>query len=438
MDRLKQILREAMAAEARHDWDSAVWLYGLAEQLQPADHRLSTNLANVFWLADKPQQALAPVRRAMELAPAEALPKMGLGNILRDLNDFEGSVEAYAESFRLNPAPLTGWNWSQGLIGLERYEEAFVVAEARLSVTEMQPFRPAPYFAGEAPLKELVSQGPVHVWSEQGFGDTLQYLRWICVLCQQDNQLCIEVEWQLERLIREGLAWLPYPPQVAVKVGEGSAPDPVDSPQGALMSLPHLLGGAPLVEDLFVADGQGGWQGYLRSHWWPKSPRQAHPRVGLVWAAGRKLEDPFTAREYRKRSLPPEALSRLIKGLHAQGAQLSNLQFGPDRDQAQPWAELFVHTMPVQADFAENAAWIGQLDLLISVDTASAHLAGALGHPCWLLLPYSADPRWLRDRSDSPWYPSLRLFRQPQTAQWMPVIDQVLSAFMPWWQQASS
>jgi ADP-heptose:LPS heptosyltransferase len=99
---------------------------------------------------------------------------------------------------------------------------------------------------------------------------------------------------------------------------------------------------------------------------------------------------------------------------------------------------LFVDALPAHADFAENAAWIRQLDLLISVDTASAHLAGALGHPCWLLLPYSADPRWLRDRSDSPWYPSLRLFRQPQTGQWEPVIEQVLSAFMPWWQQASS
>jgi tetratricopeptide (TPR) repeat protein len=438
MARLTQILREALDAETRHDWVLAASLYGSAELLVPIDHRLSTNLANVFWLADKPQQALAPMLRATALAPGEALPKRGLGNVLRDLNDFEGAVEAYEESFRINPVPLTAWNLSQSLIGLERYGEAFAAAEARLSVTEMRPYRPAPHFAVDQCLMDLVGQGPVNVWSEQGFGDTVQYLRWIFVLCQQENQLCIEVEWQLERLIIEGLAWLPYPPQVAVKACEGVAPDPVDSPQGALMSLPHHLGGAPLVKDLFVVNGHGDWQGYLRSPSWPTCPRQAHPRVGLVWAAGRKLDDPFTAREYRKRSLPMEALAQLIEGLHGQGAELSNLQIGPDRDQAKPWSDWFVDALSAGADFADTAAWIRQLDLLISVDTASAHLAGALGHPCWMLLPYSADPRWLRDRSDSPWYPSLRLFRQPQTGEWEPVIEQLLEAFMPWWQQASS
>jgi tetratricopeptide (TPR) repeat protein len=438
MARLTQILREALDAQTRHDWVLAASLYGSAELLEPIDHRLSTNLANVFWLADKPQQALAPMLRATALAPGEALPKRGLGNVLRDLNDFEGAVAAYEESFRSNSDPLTAWNLSQALIGLERYGEAFAVAEARLSLPEMRPYRSSPYLAAEPSLNSLANQGPLHVWSEQGFGDTLQYLRWVCVLCRHENQLCIEVESQLERLILEGLAWLPHPPQVAVKVGDGESPDPVDSPQGALMSLPHHLGGAPLTKDLFEADGQRGWQGYLRSPGWPICPRQAHPRVGLVWAAGRKLDDPFAAREYRKRTLPPETLAALIEGLHGQGAQLSNLQIGPDRDQAMPWADLFVDALPAQADFAATAAWIRQLDLLISVDTASAHLAGALGHPCWMLLPYSADPRWLRDRSDSPWYPSLRLFRQPQTGQWQPVIEQVLSAFRPWWQQASS
>ncbi|MCX5938631.1 MAG: hypothetical protein NTW02_10640 [Cyanobium sp. LacPavin_0920_WC12_MAG_62_9] len=400
MARLTQILREALDAETRHDWVLAASLYGSAELLEPIDHRLSTNLANVLWLADKPQQALAPMLRATALAPGEALPKRGLGNVLR--------------------------------------EEAFAVAEARRSLPEMRPERSSPYRAAEPSLNSLANQGPLHVWSEQGFGDTLQYLRWVCVLCRYENQLCIEVESQLERLILEGLAWLPHPPQVAVKVCDGESPDPVDSPQGALMSLPHHLGGAPLTKDLFEADGQRGWQGYLRSPGWPTCPRQAHPRVGLVWAAGRKLDDPFAAREYRKRTLPPETLAALIEGLHAQGAQLSNLQIGPDRDQAMPWADLFVDALPAQADFAATAAWIRQLDLLISVDTASAHLAGALGHPCWMLLPYSADPRWLRDRSDSPWYPSLRLFRQPDTGQWKSVIEQLLNVFMPWWRQASS
>jgi ADP-heptose:LPS heptosyltransferase len=156
-----------------------------------------------------------------------------------------------------------------------------------------------------------------------------------------------------------------------------------------------------------------------------------------VWAAGRKLDDPFSAREYRKRSLPAQALGALLEGLQRQGAELVNLQHGLDRDQADPWLHCWTDHLPEDADFAVTAAWVRQLDLVICVDTAMAHLAGALGHPGWVLLPFSADPRWLRGRSDSVWYPSLRLWRQPSSGNWDAVVDDVLDAFSGWWQQAS-
>ena len=411
--RLLGLLRGAREAELRHDWDLAAWLYGITVQLEPANHRLTTNLGNVLWLADKPQQAESVVRRAVQLAPAEALPYRGLGNVLRDLNDFEQASEAYGQALSCDGAPLTAWNLSQCLIGLERYDAAYAVAEARLSVAEMLPYRDPPYFEPDVPLQALVQQRNVRLWSEQGFGDTLQYVRWVCGLCQQPHQLTLEVEWQLLTLLQQGLAWLPYPPTVVAKPRSGE-PEPLkDALQGPLMSLPHHMGGAPLALR----------QGYLRSPLWPRAGSSPVQRIGLAWAAGRKLDDPFTAREYRKRSLPLAALEQLIEALLGLGAELVNLQIGPDRSESAGMAHCFVDSLAETADFAATAALVLQLNLVICVDTALAHLVGALGHPGWVLLPFSADPRWLRQRSDCVWYPSLRLWRQQSRGDWRAPID---------------
>jgi len=126
-----------------------------------------------------------------------------------------------------------------------------------------------------------------------------------------------------------------------------------------------------------------------------------------------------------------------VEGLHQAGAQLVNLQVGPDREMAVPLASRFADALPESADFAATAAMVRQLDLVISVDTAMAHLAGALGHPAWILLPFAADPRWLRDRSDSPWYPSVRLFRQPQAGDWDTPIAEALHQLRHLWSLGS-
>jgi ADP-heptose:LPS heptosyltransferase len=110
--------------------------------------------------------------------------------------------------------------------------------------------------------------------------------------------------------------------------------------------------------------------------------------------------------------------------------ELHSLQVGPDVEQLSPWRGTpGLHDWaPQLTDFTDTAHLIHQLDLVISVDTAVAHLAGALGKPTWLLLPHNADYRWLRDRDDSPWYPGMRLFRQAQLGDWASVIQQLRAA----------
>ena len=145
------------------------------------------------------------------------------------------------------------------------------------------------------------------------------------------------------------------------------------------------------------------------------------PRVGLVWAGSKKN------RIDRKRSLTLDDFAALF-AVH--GIAFYSLQQGPAADEA--GSELFAGLLPSTADFTETAAAIAHLDLIVSVDTSVAHLAGALGKPVWILLPHVADWRWLTDREDSPWYPSARLFRQPQPGAWKLVIDRVADALSHW------
>ena len=407
-EKLTTLFRSAQKAFQSQHWEAAIALYAQAEALAPLEFRLPNNCANAHWLANQPHQAWQAYKRAIQLEPADHRPWRGLGNALRDLNRFEQADRAFAFARELLNGPETSWNHSQVLVGLERYSEAWALSEQRLDVAHFDYYRPGPYWSGweHHPPEALV------IWSEQGFGDTFQFLRWLIPLGHCSVRL--EVERPLVSLLQQGLAWLPRPPEVVAKQ---TIPPPAAC-HGSLMSLPSRLGGGTLSSEAF-APGP-----YLQL---PQQRREPGRRIGVVWAAGRKLDDAFTAREYRKRSLPPEALEQLLRGLHQLGIGPVNLQVGADRNELEPaLADLFVEALPPNADFLAAGQRIQQLDAVVSVDTAMAHQAGAQGVPCHTLLPWSADPRWLRERSDSPWYPSLRLWRQGPERDWCPVLDQLL------------
>ena len=241
----------------------------------------------------------------------------------------------------------------------------------------------------------------LHVWTEQGFGDSLQYLRWLIPLSQNPNAITLEVEHQLVELVQQGLSWLPHPPAVVAKPKDGSAAPAIEGDHCSLLSLPHHLGGAPLTHTV----------PYLRSDGWPlaSAARSTPHRPAL----GRRpqADDPFTAREYRKRSLSPEARA-VGGGLHQSGAQLRICRWVPTERWRPRWPSLR-RCSARKCRLRRHRRRVRQLDLVIC--------GHRYGPPCRCLGPsrldpatHAADPRWLRDRSDSPWYPSLRLFRQPQ------------------------
>ena len=157
------------------------------------------------------------------------------------------------------------------------------------------------------------------------------------------------------------------------------------------------------------------------------TPPPAGLSVGLVWAS-----NPDNKAMYKNKSIPLSLLMPVFERLFALDLiELHSLQFGSDSSQLEDWQHLDqVHDWSDKLnDFSDTAHVVRQLDLVISVDTAVLHLAGALNKPAWALLPQNSDFRWLRERSDSPWYPSMRLFRQQAHGDWQSVADQLVEAF---------
>ena len=432
-DDLRSGLADAIAAG---DLNRQVQLYQSALNQAPDDHRLWTNYGNVHWLLGQVDEAVAAFRQACVLNPQAVLGWRGLAHSLRDGRQFLAALHALKRARALEDSGLLAWSAGQLLLGLEQYSEGYALAEHRLTLQELELYRPPQLPAGGLGLPRPGADGVV-VFSEQGFGDSLQYLRWLVQLLQQGWRVQLELEPPLAPLAAEGFRWLGSAADRLQVVAKQTLPPPL--PVGttavlSLLSLPHHLGAAPCT-DSFQPQQRGHWQGYLRRSGWTPPVSGPGPRIGVLWASGRKDDDDFLAREYRQRSLPAEVLGPLLEGLKLQGAELVNLQFGADQERADPWRHCFSAELAAGSDFLATADQARALDLVISVDTAMAHLCGAIGQQAWLLLPYAADPRWLRARSHSAWYPSLRLWRQPAPHQWQPVIQQLLAAVPAWWQQ---
>ena len=173
--------------------------------------------------------------------------------------------------------------------------------------------------------------------------------------------------------------------------------------------LETLAGGVPYLRASPALDAQ----------WGERLGTDGGLRVGLAWAG---LP---THGNDRNRSIPPAMLAPLGQ---TAGVSFFSLQKGPPAETQPPSGLTLTDLGPELSDFADTAACIANLDLVITVDTSIAHLAGAMGKPVWVMLPFAPDWRWMLGRDDSPWYPSARLFRQPAPGEWEPVVVQIAAA----------
>jgi hypothetical protein len=251
------------------------------------------------------------------------------------------------------------------------------------------------------------------VYGEQGLGDALHFVRYLPLLRHRSgaSRILLEAHPKLARLFTQSGGWTAE--IVPGHRSEESALPPFDC-HVPLLSLPLALG---RYEPMPMADAYLHADPVLRDEWRQRLGARSSLRVGLVWAGNpeHKLDS--------LRSIPPE---KLLPLLHTPGGEFYSLQMGLPTGGSAQWAAagLIDHTKHL-ADFADTAALLAELDLVISVDTATAHLAGALGRPVWVMLPFQAEWRWGSTGDRTPWYPTMRLFRQSDFGDWDGVVASV-------------
>ncbi|MFM8678775.1 MAG: tetratricopeptide repeat protein [Alphaproteobacteria bacterium] len=355
-------------------------------------------------------EALAALDAGLALAPANAAFHVNRANVLRDLGRPAEARDAYDRALALQPG-LADARRNRAMLMLlaGEWEEGWREWEWRKRSSEPSGdrFASRPAWSGaEDPAGRRIF---LH-W-EQGFGDTIQFCRYAPLLAARGARVTLSVQEPLLRLAAS------LAPGIEV-VGGARGPAGGFDLHCPLMSLPLAFGTTPGSVPPPAAlraplELEAAWAARL-------GPRDGRPRIGLAWS-GR----PSHAND-RNRSMPFAALAPLL----GPGARWICVQQEiRQADAAALRADGRVeHFGPELGDFADTAALLAQLDLVVSVDTAVAHLAGTLGLPLWLLLPRDPDWRWLAGREDSPWYPSARLFRQGSAGDWAGVLGQVSTA----------
>jgi len=373
-----------------------------AAMLMPGDIKALSNFATALSAWGRHDQAVFRLRQAIAGDAGFASAYYNMGNILQRLRRFEEATTCYRRVLALKPKNVDAhWNLALAYLRAGRFADGWAEYEWRwLRPGTPVEHRNAPAWDG-GPLEGRT----LLLVCEQGLGDTLQFARYLPHVVRKGGSVILRCQPELVRLL-SGFSGVAH-------IVTREDPLPAFDVQSSLMSLPGLFGTTvdtipnqvpylPKPEDLAsgALDGDG-------------------LKVGLVW--GSSPTDP-------SRSCP---LSKLAALGRVPGARFFSLQKGAwAADLGQTPDTEFIEDLSGRIhDMADTAAFIGQLDLIITVDTSVAHLAGALGRPTWILLPYLADWRWMVDREDCPWYPTARLFRQEAPGDWDGVTARLLSAF---------
>ena len=417
-----------------------------ALELAPDLSEAQANLGLILDRRGMAEAAEACYRRSIELDPERPQTHLNLGALLASRKRFEEAEEGYRNAIMLNPGSPAAWsnlgvlyacskreaeaeqcyrtalandeayanarfNLSYLLLRQARFEEGWHCLEARDWYAAFSAHLACPRWQGESLAGKSVLIG-----IEAGHGDMIQFCRYASILkARGAASLAIVCHPALKRLFAS-LAAVDRVISIAEELPRSGCDfwvPPLSIPYHCKTRLDSIPADIPYLH----AEPQD------LTKWAPLIPRDGL-RVGLVWKGNPRFENDA------ERSLP--SLEVLAPLWTVAGARFISLQKGAgEAEAAQPPAGLPLVNLGVQfEDFADAAAVISTLDLIISVDTAIAHLSGALGKPCWILLPaYKTDWRWLADRTDSPWYPAtMRLFRQQTSGTWNEVVSKVVEA----------
>jgi tetratricopeptide (TPR) repeat protein len=368
------------------------------------------NRANALANLRRHQEALPVLDQAIALEPDLASAWVNRGNVLSALCRHDDAHASLQHALTITPdSAATQWNASLMELLLGHFSTGWQAYESRWSMSsfELRRHTHLPLWLGSADIRDR----RIVLWHEQGFGDTVQFCRYAIMVAALGAAVVLEVQPALKTLLAQSLRGI----AMVVATGEPVPPCDFATP---LMSLPLAFrtetSTIPFAPAYLRADPHSvaNWTQRL-------GPRQRGLRIGLA------LSGNATHKNDRERSLPADQLAPLCDDAEWFIIQKELRNAGELTFSRLPGVRYVGDEL---GDFADTAALIANLDLVISVDTAVAHLAGALGKPVWVLLPANPDWRWQLERGDSPWYPSARLFRQPMPGDWDQVIQAVARA----------
>jgi len=390
--------------------EEAVASYREALRINPFFLDACYNLGNVLRDAGRYDEAIETYRRALEIEPDyfEAYNNMGVA--FKEKGDTAHAIACYQKALEINPTiPETQWNLSLVYLLAGEFTEGWKRYEWRWEKADYRPY--LRHFSQSLWDGFDIAGKTVLLHAEQGYGDAIQFVRYVPLVAKKGATVLVEVPKGLAALLEtvDGVARI-------IRRGDDLPAFDCHCP---LLTLPRVfqtqLSSIPDCIPYLAADKvrEATWRERLVAD-------GSGFRVGIVWSGNPEHKND------RNRSIPIEKLAPL---LDTDRVLFYSLQKGKAAEvlNGGTYGERMIDYTEDMNDFADTAALLANLDLVISVDTAVAHLAGAMGRPVWLMLPHAPDWRWLLRRDDSPWYPTMRLFRQPFPGAWGNVMEEMIA-----------
>jgi lipoprotein NlpI len=355
-------------------------------------------------------EALACYNQTLKLNPQDINALINRGNTLKDLKQYQAAIASFESALALQPNIASAhWNKALTHILLGEYEQGWKEYEWGWQCGERGEPRKysQPTWLGQDPIAGKT----ILIHPEQGFGDLIQFSRYMPMLEKLGAKVILEAPVSLVELM-QSLS----PTLTVIKEGETLPAFDVVCP---VMSLPFAL--KTSLETIPSSSPYLSVSDTKKQYWQAKIGKKTKPRIGVVWSGS--MTNPIDNNQCARRNIPLAQLKPLFD-LPFEFYVLQKDIRPEDKPILDGLRQLHFHQDELK-DFADTAALIQEMDVVISVCTSVAHLAGALGHKTWVLLPYSADYRWMLNEKDSPWYPSVALIRSEKIGDWAGVVQQI-------------
>jgi tetratricopeptide (TPR) repeat protein len=387
--------------------DKAKEFFKKALQIDPNFAEAYNNLGKALFDIGNHNEAILYCQRAIQIKPDYAEAYYNLGSVLVEEIHLNEAIKCFQKALQIKPDFASAhWNLSHTLLLSGKFEEGWKEYEWRWKLKGVMQERnfPQPQWDGHD-----INSRFILLHAEQGFGDTIQFIRYAPLVAQRGAKVIVECQQELVSLLKnvEGVynvvSYGKTLPAFDVHCPLLSLPLLFDTKLETIPArIPYIRADATLVQKWRNRIGDVG----------------SAIKIGLVWAGNPKLKFGHS------RSCTLSAFALLSEFNEITLYSLQKEKASEDAKNP-PEGMKIIDYMDDVNDFSDTAAFIQNLDLIISVDTSVAHLAGALGKPAWILLPFVPDWRWMTDRTDAPWYPTMRLFRQPSRGDWGSVMELV-------------